>query len=246
LRPDFYFMGILYLVSTPIGNLEDITIRAIKILTQVKYVACEDTRRAGYLINEIFQRYSNFTVENKLQDTSPTFIRFDDHTEFSKLPQLIDILKSDTNIALISDAGTPLISDPGYKLVTECLKRKISVVSIPGVSAVLTALTSSGLPANHFTFLGYPPEKESHTLMLLKNIQESAKYVPYVYIFYCSPIKINRLLNNLSTVFGDISITITRELTKIHEEIWRGNISQISNNNHNFKGELVILFSLIK
>jgi 16S rRNA (cytidine1402-2'-O)-methyltransferase len=237
-------MGTLYLVSTPIGNMEDITIRAVRILTTTQYIACEDTRRAGMLFTEIGKRYPNLASSYQPPTESTKYIRFDDHTEFAKLPEIINLLESGNDIALISDAGTPLISDPGFKLVSECRKRNIPVVSIPGASAVITALTSSGIPTNRFTFLGYPPEKESHNLKLLNEIKLSDQQIKSVYIFYCSPVKLERFFQNLKEVFGDISITVARELTKIHEEVWTGKISAALIRSADFKGEIVICLKL--
>jgi len=228
-------MGALYIVSTPIGNLEDITVRAQKTLASVDLILCEDTRRTGILLMEV----SHPSMKKK-----DAILRFDDHTENKKIPEIIQMLEAGENIALVSDAGTPLISDPGYRLVSECIKRGIGVISIPGPSAVLAALTSSGLPANRFLFLGYPPEKQSHRKKLFQSMLlcfETLEQRPTI-VFYCAPHKIQRTLEDMKDIFGDIEIVIARELTKIHEEIWRGKLSEAQNTE--FKGELVLLFSL--
>jgi len=207
-------MEALYIVSTPIGNLEDLSPRAQKILDSASLVLCEDTRRTSKL------------TTNKL-------LRFDEYTEERLIPEVL----THKTVALVSDAGTPLISDPGYKLVSECIKRGIPVVSIPGPSALLAALTSSGLPTNHFTFLGYPPEKQSHRIRLFGSLPKDLTI-----IFYVAPHKLQQTLLDLKQSLGDIDIVIARELTKIHEEIWRGKLSEAQL--RDFKGELVILFHL--
>lgn len=213
-------MGTLYLVSTPIGNLEDLSSRARRILTSVDLILCEDTRHTAKL----------------LQTPHPKLIRFDDHTENKLVPEILEIL-AQKDIALVSDAGTPLISDPGYRLVSECIKRGIKVVSIPGPSAVLAALTSSGLPANRFMFLGYPPEKQSHRTKLFRSLPKDITI-----IFFCPPHKLTQTLEDLKQSLGNINIVIARELTKIHEEIWQGKLSEVQT--REFKGELVLLFTL--
>lgn len=208
-------MGALYIVSTPIGNLEDLSPRAQKILASADLVLCEDTRRTARLTNAKLLRFDNFT-EDKL------------------LPEVLAELDR-KNVALVSDAGTPLVSDPGYRLVSECIKRGISVISIPGPSALLAALTSSGLPANTFMFLGYPPEKQSNRKKVFADLPKGTTI-----IFFVAPHKLHRSLEDLKSVVGDIDIVICRELTKFHEEIWRGKLSEAQS--RDFKGELVILF----
>lgn len=161
-------------------------------------------------------------------------MRFDERTENKLTPKIIEkLIKQD--IALVSDAGTPLISDPGYRLVSACIKRNIKVLSIPGPSAFLAALTSSGLPTNRFMLLGYPPEKQSHRMKLFASLPKETTI-----IFYCAPHKLQQTLVDLKESLGDINIVIARELTKIHEEVWRGKISEAQN--REFKGELVIVF----
>jgi len=151
-------MGALYIVATPIGNMEDITMRAAKTLLSADVIACEDTRRTGLLL-QACQGYVDNYCAAALQ---LSMVRFDDYTEGKETPQLIEQLLHGKNIVLVSDAGTPLISDPGYRLVSEAIKRGVRVISIPGPTAAIAALTSSGLPANRLLFLGYPPEKQMH------------------------------------------------------------------------------------
>ena len=162
-------MGTLYIVSTPIGNLEDITLRALRILKEVDIIACEDTRTTSQLLNLLSTKFAH--VHNFSGSAhQPKLIRYDDRTEISKAPEILELLTQGKSVALVSDAGTPLISDPGYVLVREARKRGIPVISVPGASALLTALTSSGLPADKFMFLGYPPEKQSHRFKLFTQI----------------------------------------------------------------------------
>lgn len=243
-------MGTLYIVATPIGNLEDISLRAIRTLFSVDIIACEDTRRAGLLLSELTKRYAS-VVSNTSSETpalhlgGAKLMRYDDHTEQNLTPELLELLKAGKSIALISDAGTPLISDPGYILVREAKRKGVPIVSIPGPSALLTALTSSGLPADKFMFLGYPPEKQSHRLKLFSFLFQCFKTSEQhqTIIFYCAPHKLKATLEDLKEICGDISITICRELTKIHEECWTGTITEALIRNETFKGELVLLLS---
>ena len=228
-------MGALYIVSTPIGNLEDITIRAIKTLSSVDIIACEDTRRTGILLRQVKKYIDNLTATA----TRLSMVRFDDRTENQKTPWLVEQLLQGKNVALVSDAGTPLISDPGYRLVSECVKRGINVISIPGATAATAALTVSGLPANKFLFLGYPPEKKSHRTKLFQTLPKETTL-----IFYCAPHKLHQTLGDMQFVLGDIPIVICRELTKIHEEVWRGKISDGLKYFTNPQGEFVLLLYL--
>jgi len=257
-------MGILYIVSTPIGNLEDITIRAIKTLFSVDYIACEDTRRTGILLQELKKRYSSIINQYSSSEESSTsrevfqmssrlrsnnipvsLLQYHDHNEQNKTPELIALLEQGKSIALVSDAGTPLINDPGYLLVRECRKRNIPIVSIPGPTALISALTVSGLPTDKFMFLGYPPEKSTHRIKLFKTIVDSSARRDLAngatIIFYCAPHKLLQTLEDMKEVFGDKKIVVVRELTKVHEEVWRGKLSESLNYFMNPKGELVIL-----
>jgi 16S rRNA (cytidine1402-2'-O)-methyltransferase len=230
-------MGKLYLVSTPIGNLEDITIRAIKTLFTCDAILCEDTRHTGLLIQELTKRYSEVFDFN--YDWKPKLIPYYDEIEEKKLPEVIELLSQGKHLALVSDAGTPLISDPGYRIVRECIKRRIPVESIPGSSAILAALTSSGLPPDKFIFLGYPPEKQAARIELFKKLQ------PHITtIFYCAPHKLLRIFEDIQFTLGNIEIAIGRELTKVHEEVWKGKISEAISHFNNPKGEIVLLFQI--
>jgi 16S rRNA (cytidine1402-2'-O)-methyltransferase len=211
-------MGCLYLVSTPIGNLADITQRAINTLSMVDYIVCEDTRRSGMLINKL---NDNLQQQQKIK---PQFISFYEEVEATRSVEILKLLNTGANIALISDAGTPLISDPGYKLISLCQKNNIKVVPIPGVSAVLAALVSSGLTANNFWFLGFLPSKSAKNASMLTNIKKSLTHIsewsacPTI-VFFESPFRLKTTLQNILTIFGNTDLTIARELTKIHEEI---------------------------
>lgn len=220
-------MGTLYIVSTPIGNLKDITLRAIETLQTVDYIACEDTRRTGILLKE----YPHKAM----------LIPLHEHNELNATAQIVEYLETGRNVALVSDAGTPLVNDPGFLLVRECRKRNISVVSVPGPSAVIAALSISGLPTNQFMFFGYPPEKKSHRIKLFECLPKNNTI-----IFYCAPHKLEQTLLDMKEVFGDIEITIARELTKIHEEILNEKISVFLAHVKDIKGEIVLLFTLPK
>lgn len=218
-------MGNLYIVSTPIGNLDDITYRAVKTLSSVDLVLCEDTRRTGLLLQKLH-------IQVKL---TPYY----DETEDKRIPEVIAMLQEGKHIALVSDAGTPLLSDPGFRLVRECLKRGITIQSIPGASAVLAALVSSGLPTDRFLFLGYPPEKQSARLGVFREIAPQLTT-----IFYCAPHKLATTLADLQSVLGDVGVVIARELTKVHEEVWRGKLSEARAHFNAPQGEFVLLINI--
>lgn len=237
--------GTLYIVSTPIGNTEDITIRALHTLFEVEAIVCEDTRRTGNLLHHIFPQYK------KLYDKEvkrPQLIAMNNFNEHTVSPSISTLLRAGKSIALVSDGGTPLVSDPGYLLVRECIDTGINIVPVPGSSAFLTALVASGLPAYPFCFLGYPPEKPGKRLAFFRNlnISNSAKEnIIKTVILYASPHKIIRILEDLEFVFGDIQIVVGRELTKLYEEISRTSIQKTLETFKKIppKGELVILFS---
>lgn len=234
-------MGTLYIVATPIGNLEDISIRALRTLFSVDVIACEDTRRAGILLHELKARYLLLLQQLSEPLKEPSLMRYDDHTEHQGAPEILELLHEGKSVALISDAGTPLVNDPGFILVREAQRKHIPIVSIPGASAVLTALTSSGLPAGAFTFLGYPPEKQGHRRKLFTAMLDSQKTIDVTFVLYVAPHKLNAVLQDLNDVVGDRTITLARELTKIHEEVWTGTISEALNVFADPKGEFVLL-----
>lgn len=241
-------MGILYLVATPIGNLDDITFRAIKTLFTVDHIACEDTRKTGQLLEIIKLRIksNDIAIKNLDTDKKPTLISYYDEIEFKRLPEIIGLLENGKSVALVSNAGTPLISDPGYKLVSECFKRSIKVISIPGPSSVICALNSSGLPTNQFIFMGFLPPVKSKRLSLLKELHDSfmntVKLKPTA-IYFESPHRIRDSLTDLQSIYGDVEICLARELTKIHEEVSKVKISEIIGNPDLIKGEIIVLFT---
>ncbi len=222
-------MGTLYLVSTPIGNLEDITLRAKRILGEVEVIACEDTRKTGNLLK-------------KLAIPKKELLSYYEENELKRIPQIIKLLKEGKNVALVSEAGTPTISDPGFKLVRECVKEGIKIVSVPGASAILTALTASGLPTDKFLFLGYLPKKQGKRKKILESLPTQITI-----IFFESPYRLLKSLKEIKEIFGDIEIIICRELTKIHEEIRREKVNQSIAHFEKVKpkGELTILFTSI-
>lgn len=235
-------MGTLFIVSTPIGNLQDISLRALRTLFNVGVIACEDTRRTGLLLQKLVDEFA----ENKDGQKRPMLLSYYEQIESQRIPEIIEYLTEGHDVALISDAGTPLISDPGFKLVRECLQNNIKVESVPGASSVLTALTSSGLPTDKFTFVGYPPHKSGHRMTFYENIKKAQEALNTTVILFEAPHKLKKTLEELQSVFGDIEIVLTRELTKIHEEVKRGKISDLLNYYKKSvpKGEFVILFHL--
>jgi len=238
-------MGTLFLVATPIGNLQDITLRAIKTLFEVDVIACEDTRRAGLLLSKISAHYHH-VIENAKEMPRPRLLSYYEQNELGRIPEIISLLQSDQNVALISDAGTPAISDPGFKLIRECIEQKIKIDVIPGASSPITALIASGLPTDKFLFLGYPPRKSGHRMTFFANIKESQEHIKATVILFEAPHRIVKTLSEMQEVFGDISVVLGRELTKIHQEIRRKKISDnlLHFKKTNPKGEFVILFHL--
>lgn len=234
-------MGTLFIVATPIGNLEDISVRAARILFTSTLLLCEDTRQTGLLLDLVGKRFP-FLVPSGY--ARPKLLRYDDQAEHTMTPELIGRLLSGESLALVSDAGTPLISDPGYVLVSEARRRGVPVVSIPGPSAVLAALTSSGLPAGSFTFLGYPPEKQGHRMSLFARVVSAHALIPATYVFYCAPHKLQGVLSDMHTAFGNCRICLCRELTKVHEECWNGSVTEAMAHVAEPKGEFVILVDL--
>lgn len=216
----------LYLVPTPIGNLEDITLRALKVLQEVDLIACEDTRTSSKLLNH---------YDIKTPKTS-----YHDHNERQKTPILVEKMKAGTDIALISDAGSPAISDPGFYLVRACHEAGIDVVALPGPTALVPALTQSGLPANRFTFEGFLPVKKGRQKRLNELRDESRTMV-----FYESPHRIVKTLKQLEDLFGpERPAAVARELTKAFEETQVASLSElrkIFEAQNKVRGELVIV-----
>ena len=221
--PDEY--GKLYIVSTPIGNLEDMTLRALRVLSQVDLVAAEDTRHTGLLL----QRYE---VHNQLTS-------YHDHNKEKKTPRLISVLKAGKNVAMVSDAGTPGISDPAFYLVRAAVREGIEVMPVPGASAFLAALVVSGLPTDRFVFEGYLPQKQPKRLKKLKSLKEEERTI----IFYESRHRLKQVIEDILETFGDRQTVLARELTKKFEEVRRGKTSEILTHisSKSVRGEVVIL-----
>ena len=198
-------MGTLYLVATPIGNLEDMSPRAIRILREARLIAAEDTRHTGKLLK-------HFEIETPITS-------YFEHNKLEKLDFILDKL-STGDVALVSDAGSPAVNDPGYELVKAALDSNYDVKPIPGPSAPITALTVSGLPTDSFLYLGYLPHKTSERHRRLEEVQSQ----PYTLVFLESPYRIVDSLEDISTILGDRRICVAREMTKMFEEYWRGNV----------------------
>ena len=222
-------MGKLYVVATPIGNLKDITLRALEVLKEVNFIACEDTRRTTILLN-------HYQIEGK------KLLSYYEPKESVQAPKIIKLLEKE-DVALVSDSGMPSISDPGYRLVNMCIQKGIPVEVIPGPSAVITALVGSGLPTDRFTFVGFFPRKG-----LEKFFEELKNYRESTMIAFESPNRIVKSLEVMLNVYGgDLDACVARELTKLHEEYIRGKLSevyQILKERGEIKGELVLLWRL--
>jgi 16S rRNA (cytidine1402-2'-O)-methyltransferase len=220
--------GKLYIVSTPIGNLMDITLRALDTLEEVEFVLCEDTRISSRLLK-------HFNISKEL-------ISFNAVSEKKKIPNVIARIKSGDNCALISDAGTPAISDPGVRLISEAIKEQIDVVPVPGTSAVIAALTISGLPTDSFTFEGFLPQKKGRQ----KKLRELAEEKRTI-IIYESTHRIKKLLDELGEYMPMRFVVVCRELTKKFEETWRGYPNEIKEtiDEKVLKGEFVIVIAPI-
>lgn len=216
--------GKLYVVATPIGNLSDITLRALSTLKSVDVIACEDTR----VTSKLLARY----------EISKSLISYHQHSRQSKVDQVIEFLKEGKNVALVSDAGTPGISDPGEALIRAAIENKIEVEAIPGCSAAITALSVSGLPTDEFVFIGFLPHKKGRQTKL-KEIAEEL-YKGRTFVIYESPYRIKKLLSELLEFAGDRNVAVCRELTKKFEEIYRGKISEIQDQIKE-KGEFVVI-----
>ncbi len=201
--------GTLYIVGTPIGNLEDMTFRAIQVLRDVTAIAAEDTRHTGKLL----QHFQIGTPQ----------ISYHDHNRRSRLPDILNRLQQGQAIALVTDAGMPGISDPGYDLVKACADAGLPVVPIPGPSAVITALSAAGLPTDRFAFEGFLPPKGQERRDRLENLKAESRTL----VFYEAPHRLQQTLQDFETAFGgDREIVLARELTKLHEEFWRGTITE--------------------
>lgn len=217
----------LYIVSTPIGNLEDITYRAVRILRESKLILAEDTRHTRFLLE-------NFGVTTRMES-------YHDFNKEKVTPHYVEYLQNEGDIALVSDAGTPGISDPAFNLVRACLQAGVPVRPVPGASAMLAALVCSGMPTDHFRFEGFSPKKSAQRLHLLERLKERAEET---LIFYASPHNVDKFLDEIRTVFGEIRVSLMRELTKKFEEHLHGTPTELLLHfqSHPPKGEFVVLF----
>ena len=206
---EFAMSGTLYVVATPIGNLEDITLRALRVLREVDLIAAEDTRRARVLLE-------HYHIDKPLTSLY-------EHNEAQKAPELVRRLATGASIALVSEAGTPLISDPGYRLIQLAIAQGIAIVPIPGACAAIAALTIAGLPTDRFVFEGFLPKRPGKRRRRLEELRSESRTM----IFYESPRRICALLADMQAVWGDRRIVLARELTKKFEEILRGRLSEV-------------------
>ena len=218
-------MGTLYVVSTPIGNLEDMTFRGIRVLKEVTLIAAEDPRHTHKLLSHY--------------DIHTPMISFFEGNEEKRILQIITRINGGESIALVSDAGTPAISDPGFKLVRAAIQNSIKVEAIPGPSAAITALAVAGLPTDQFTFVGFLPDKEGKRL---SKLTELAK-INHTIVFYVSKWKIKKVIEDMLKIFGDRIAVMCRELTKVHEDIKRGTLSELLTyvSSKEVKGEVTLI-----
>ena len=217
--------GKLFVVGTPIGNLEDITLRAIRVLKEADLIACEDTRRTQQLLNHY-------------QIHTPT-LSYHEHNEMTRAPELVIKLAEGNNIALVSDAGMPVVSDPGFRLVHLAVRHAIPVVPVPGASAFVAALAASGLPVDKFRFLGFLPSKKAARRRMLEENKSSTKTL----VFYEAPHRILDMLRDVRDILGERDVVLAREVTKVHEEFWRGTVSALLERAKGkaIKGEITLL-----
>ena len=201
--------GTLFVVGTPIGNLEDLTLRALRVLKDVSVIACEDTRQTHKLL-------SRYSIKKKM-------ISYFHPRETQKIPQIIGLLKEGKSVALVSDAGTPGISDPGFPLIREAIKQEIDIKVIPGVSALTAALSGGGLPTHRFLFLGFAPSKKAAVKKLLTSLKEEASTL----VFFLPPRRLPSFLQDIEDTLGDRQIVVAREMTKIYEEFLRGSPAEL-------------------
>jgi 16S rRNA (cytidine1402-2'-O)-methyltransferase len=215
-------MPILYVVATPIGNLEDISLRALRVLREVKLIAAEDTRKTRRLLNA-------YNIETPLTS-------YHEHSKRAKLDYLLGYLEKE-DLALVSEAGMPGLSDPGYDLIVAAIERGFSVVSVPGPSAVVTALVVSGLPTDQFVYVGFLPRRKGQRQRLLSSISDEARTI----VAFEAPHRVREALTDIEEILGDRRVSVCRELTKVHEEVFRGRMSQAREHFAEPRGE----FSLV-
>ncbi|MBN2462291.1 MAG: 16S rRNA (cytidine(1402)-2'-O)-methyltransferase [Dehalococcoidia bacterium] len=215
-------MSTLYIVATPIGNLEDISLRALRLLKQVELIAAEDTRTARQLLNSY--------------DIRTPLTSYHEHNKRSKLGYIMDCLK-EKDVALVSEAGMPGLSDPGYELIVAAIEHGIPVVPIPGASAVITALVVSGLPSSNFLYLGFLPRRQGARRRLFKSLADE----PWTMVAFEAPHRLLETLNDALEVFGDRKVAVCRELTKVYEEVFRGTLSRAIEHFAQPRGEFTLV-----
>ena len=215
-------MPVLYVIATPIGNLEDISLRALRLLQEVKLIAAEDTRTTRHLLNA--------------HNIKTPLTSYHEHSKRAKLDYLLNYLEKE-DLALVSEAGMPGLSDPGYELIVAAIERGISVVPIPGASAVITALVVSGLPTDQFLYLGFLPRRKGQRQRLLSSIVDE----PRTIVAFETPHRLRKALSDIEEILGNRRLSVCRELTKVHEEIFRGRVSQAREHFAEPRGE----FSLV-
>jgi len=217
--------GTLYIVATPIGNLEDITLRALRILKEVDLIAAEDTRHTKKLL-------THYGIQKHLTS-------YHEYNEKTKSSQLIHRLKEGCRVALVSDAGTPLLSDPGFRLVQEAIRAEVQVIPVPGPSAVTAVLSASGLPTDHFAFDGFLPAKKAARRKYLTGLREEERTL----VFYEAPHRVQESLRDILEILGDREIVLGREVTKLHEEFLRGSVSQLisATEPREWRGEITVV-----
>jgi 16S rRNA (cytidine1402-2'-O)-methyltransferase len=225
MTPSSRSAGKLFVVGTPIGNLDDITFRALRTLHEVDLIACEDTRRTQKLLN-------HYEIK------TPT-ISYHEHNEMTRAPELVLQLEEGSHIALVSDAGMPVISDPGYRLVSLAVRHSIPVIPVPGASAFLAALAAAGLPVDKFRFLGFLPSKKSTRRKALEELKDATKTL----VFYEAPHRLLEFLEDVREILGDPPVVVAREVTKVYEEFLRGSASELLSRlkKKPVKGEMTVL-----
>jgi len=217
--------GALYIVPTPIGNLEDITLRALRVLKEVDLIAAEDTRHTQHLLN-------HYGIKTPLTS-------YHEHNEREKAQTLVDRIKNGANIALVSDAGTPAIADPGFRLVVAAIAADVPIIPLPGAAALATVLSASGLPTDRFLFEGFLPAKKSERRTKLQALREQTATL----VFYEAPHRLLETLNDLRQLFGDRALVLAREVSKVHEEFLRGTVSDVVTQlaDREVKGEITLV-----
>ncbi len=221
--------GRLYIVGTPIGNLEDITLRAIRVLKEVDLIACEDTRRTQKLLNA-------YKIRTRT-------ISYHEHNEMTRAPELVIQMGEGSRIALVTDAGMPVVSDPGFRLVHLAVRHNIPIIPVPGASAFVAVLAASGLPVDKFRFLGFLPSRSGQRRKALAELKDATKTL----VFYEAPHRLLEMLEDVLAVLGNREAVIAREVTKIHEEFLRGSVTALLDQlkNRPIKGEITVLIGMM-